>query len=258
VESGYANLRNNAAALSGTLGTAHSTYSITYGYWASGPAEFQLSNTTFDTAKGVNDAASNIVTGMRFSGTAVPELKTEIQQYIDVVLGHKKGDARQLRSDIMKKAEAIYDKNDGNGFDVHTMKWLNVFLFSLAGLAIGIGLGEGANLLFGKKQEEWIEEYEEGEEEEREEEAAEAAAEAARENGEDDKDNTRETEERDVVYGRREETGDDLVASFEEAAAARKDRTAAKAPDADPSAPEEKPDTSTDQLRKRYERLTGL
>lgn len=155
--SGYSDLSDLASEWANAAQTAKSHRYITYSHYDSGPGEYQTANKGDNAADELANAAHKIVDGITFSGKKVPELNKKINEYIDVVLGRKDGDAKELRKDIMKMSRDIYEKNHGNGFDTQTFKWLNVVLLALLGMAAGAALGEGANFLLNKKKKDWYE-----------------------------------------------------------------------------------------------------
>jgi len=283
VEEGHQSLKNTNSAWAQAVQTAHSDSYITYSHYDSGPHEYQIANDGVSTASHLNGQVDNIVQGIRHSSKAVPELNDKVEEYIDVVLNGKKGDAGQLRKEIMDIAKDIYDKNDGNGFDVHTMKWLNIFLFALAGLVAGAGAGKGIDALLNTraaamlrkdKEQEQRDEAEEEREEEEERLKREAEERARREeeaekdgenDGEDEKDPEKELEEArgyvDTYADRRKE--DDLAAAFEKAAEEPARQPEAANDDAPAAAEEdalEKEDMASRnaRLRKRWARISKL
>lgn len=178
VMSNHEELENLMASWDATMRASHSQSYITHSHYDSGPAEYQRANEGKDSAEDLSKAAHNIVDGIEDSGAKVPQLSQMVEEYIGGVL-YSKGmskDADDLRKDIVHTAQDIYDSNAGNGFDVHTMKWLNIVLFALLGAAIG---GAGGELLSRRldksKKEQWIAEDEAAD--------AEEAAEKAARNG---------------------------------------------------------------------------
>jgi hypothetical protein len=153
---GFNNLGGLAPQWENATRTAHSESYITYSHFDSGPREFQIAGDGENTARNFISDAHHIVDGMMFSGKKVPELNAKVNQYIDVVLNHQKGDAHKLRDQIMDMAADLYQANETNGFDVHPFKWLDVILLALLGMAAGAALGEGANYILDKKKDDWF------------------------------------------------------------------------------------------------------
>lgn len=137
--------------------TSKSVRYKTYRHHDSGPKEFQTAEQTAMRIKELREAAHGVIDGMHFSGQKVPELSQKIKDYVDVVLHAKHGDPDALRADIMKTARGIYDQNYENGFDVHPFKWLDVILLTVLGMAVGGGIGYGADRLLHGKRREWYE-----------------------------------------------------------------------------------------------------
>jgi hypothetical protein len=140
--------------------TSKSTRFRTYSHYDSGPKEYQTAEQTAARISDLRKAAHGVIDGMHFSGQKVPELNTKIKEYVDVVLHAKHGDPDALRADIMKTARGIYDQNYENGFDVHPFKWLDIILLTVLGMAIGGGIGYGADRLLDGKKREWYDETE--------------------------------------------------------------------------------------------------
>ena len=134
-------------------GTAQSTSYRTYSHSDSGPREYQIAEEARDNATTANNSAVKIIDGISYAGSAVPSLSRQIRTYVDVSLHGKPGDANKLRGQLMDSARDLYNKNFENGFDVNPFKWLMIVAYTALGMALGGGLGAGANWLLDKQKE---------------------------------------------------------------------------------------------------------
>ncbi len=153
-------IRNSEAQLNNLLpawaqgkGTAQSTSYRTYSHSDAGPREYQIAEAVRDNAVTANNSSVKIIDGIAYAGSAVPSLSRQIRDYVDVSLHGKAGDPDKMRSQLMKSARDLYDKNFENGFDVNPFKWLMIVLYTTLGMALGGGMGAGVNWLLDKKKE---------------------------------------------------------------------------------------------------------
>jgi hypothetical protein len=133
-------------------GTAHSIRKVTYSQSDSGPAEYQLAKHTLSVAQALNTASQKIVGGMQFAGGNAPVLESKVKEFIAVTLDGKKGDADQIRDDLMSVTINTYKNNFETGLDVEPFKWGDVFGYTFAGILAGGAIGWGADYLGNRKK----------------------------------------------------------------------------------------------------------
>jgi len=108
-----------------------------------GPAEFQVVDHTKKHGRTTQRAIGEIVEGVSKAKNIAPKLERTIQEYIAVVLDHKPGNARKLRSEILDLTREIYNGNFKSGEDVDGFRWWMVALLTLGGAAMGGLIGYG-------------------------------------------------------------------------------------------------------------------
>jgi hypothetical protein len=145
VTSGHASLQKSSPAWSTAKTTARSTRYTTYSSSDAGPREYQVIQQALKAAGDMNQASQKILGGIHLAPQAVHQMEGKIREFIDVIEGEGKGDADKLRKEILQLARDNYNRNIENGFDVQPFKWKHVLLFTLLGMALGGGLGFGAN-----------------------------------------------------------------------------------------------------------------
>jgi hypothetical protein len=148
----HASLQGLSPRWKQAAGTAHSTRYRTYSHSDSGPAEYQLAKQTLSVAQALNTASQKIVGGMRFAGGNAPVLESKVKEFIAVTLDKKKGDADQIRDDLMSLTINTYKNNFETGLDVEPFKWGEVFGYTFAGILAGGALGWGADYLGNRKK----------------------------------------------------------------------------------------------------------
>jgi len=128
--------------------TAKSDRYPTYSRSDSGPKEFQVVEKTIDHGRSMVSYIDEMVDSVNYTVNNIDALNRKIHDYISTVLDNeKRGDAKDLKSDIMSMAKELYSKNFNNGFDVQGFRWSMVGMMSLLGTAIGAGLGFGLDYL---------------------------------------------------------------------------------------------------------------
>jgi hypothetical protein len=116
------------------------------------PDNVKLSDKLEETAQTVLTSSHKIIDGIQFAGANVPKLSAKIDRYIGVVLDGKKGDAGDLRSDIMDLTHQIYEKNYEKGLNIDPFNVSPILLWTLFGLAAGAGAGAGVNHMINKRR----------------------------------------------------------------------------------------------------------
>ena len=125
--------------------TARSDSYRTSSHSDDGPKEYQIVETAIKHAQSFSEHHTAIINGIQTAERDVPRLNRLVTQYVDVVLNNGKGDPDQLREDIMKTAQKIYNSNYPKGFDVEPFNGWEIFGLTLLGGLVGGGLGYGAD-----------------------------------------------------------------------------------------------------------------
>jgi|GEM_PF-2170701 len=144
IRSDYYDLKKISANWNQAKGYAKSERYKTYSRSDRGPEGFQISEAAIDTAGDIERNASKIVDGILYAQRIAPELNKIIHEYVE--LAQKGGNEKllgQKRNKIMTHARTMYQKNFEGGFDVQPYKWWDVMLFSMLGVALGVGAGFG-------------------------------------------------------------------------------------------------------------------
>lgn len=128
-----------------SLQNAHSESYKTRSRRDAGPEEFRTAEAIIRHGMTLGRATKDITSGIHYADQAVPKLNQKINEFIDMSLNSKPGDADELRASIMDMSRDMYKKNFEKGFDVYPFKWETVILLTLAGMAIGAGAGAGVD-----------------------------------------------------------------------------------------------------------------
>ncbi len=153
IRQSHAELKRLSGAWSWSAKDARSTSYTTYRRSDSGPREFQIVEEIVSNGIRMGQNTSDITKGIALASRQVPELNNKINEFIDVSLNGKPGNADKLRTEILDGARDVYKANFERGFDVYPFKWGIVVLLTLAGMAIGAAAGAGADHLLNKYEE---------------------------------------------------------------------------------------------------------
>lgn len=145
-------LTSQAPSMRASLATAHSDSYRTYSSHDSGPKELQLTKSIRGDGAEITRGAHKITDNIAALSSSVPGLVNKIQNYIDISLHGKAGNADDARDAVMDGARQIYTSNFENGFDVNPFKWWKVVLMGMLGAAVGAGAGFGVDQLREKMQ----------------------------------------------------------------------------------------------------------
>lgn len=133
--------------------TARNHRYTTYSHRDSGPAEYRVAMTALGHAVRESENIARITGGIRYAAEKVPALSENIQDFVDISLHGKKGDARGMGAAILEDARNIYRRNFAGGFDPYPAKWETVFAWTLLGLAGGAAAGYGVDRLIARRHE---------------------------------------------------------------------------------------------------------
>lgn len=114
-----------------------------------GPKEYQSVKHVRDLANGVIQAINQLVFSLQTTKGELPVLKNMIEEYINVALNGKKGNARILKNEIISMSEQIYERNFPKGINHTTFRGWLLLLWIVVALTIGAGIGIGLKLWMG-------------------------------------------------------------------------------------------------------------
>lgn len=129
--------------------TAQSTSYRTYSKFDSGPSEYQSAQQIRGHAKDYRNQVKEIYDGLQQAQHLAPKLDSLITEFISVELDGKKGNSGRLRKEILDTTQEIYNTNFIGGVDISGLRGWMIGLFSVGGMAMGAGLGTGADYLIG-------------------------------------------------------------------------------------------------------------
>ena len=125
---------------------------ITYSHDDSGPAEFQVAETTLEHGTDLNSRIYEIVKGIEYVQRTAPHLDRLIREFVAVNKNFKDGDSDKLAEEIMDTAKSMYSMNFKNGFDVQGFRGYMPFLFGILGGVSGAGINIGINALMQRRR----------------------------------------------------------------------------------------------------------
>jgi len=106
-----------------------------------GPREFQIWKETYNQMRNISSTIDIVTCPIQESYQMVRDLRSDISQYIGVVLDGKKGKSPgDLRSEILKKATLLYSENHSHGLITRYFGISLVVLVSVASVLISGGL----------------------------------------------------------------------------------------------------------------------
>ena len=143
INSLWSNLQGDANSWRKAKTTAHNEFYTTYSHYDSGPAEFQVAESTINHGNKLKNYIEEIISGVNQVKNKVPALESKVKELIGVELDNKPGNSRKLAKEIMNLSQEMYKANFKEGFDVDGYRGWMVGLSSLLGLLSGGLIGFG-------------------------------------------------------------------------------------------------------------------
>jgi hypothetical protein len=145
VQKNHRHLIQNMPLWSKAKQTAQSVSYNTYSSIDNGPAEFQVSREILGYAKNMLNKSRRITQGIKFSQNHAVELANTAEEFVNVSLHDKPGNADSLQKRTMELAKDMYRNNFESGMNIDRFDTNEVALMTLGGIAAGALAGLAAD-----------------------------------------------------------------------------------------------------------------